>query len=171
MTVIRRPQREELETLRGIERDAARAFAAIGMPEIAFDEPFSIVELEVFRSAGRAWVTVDAQDRPLAYLLSALVDDCARVEQVSVSPAHGRRGLGAALIDHLQAHAAAANRPAVTLTAFRDVAWNAPYYARLGFVVIGPSDQGPELRALIEHETSSIPTDAPRVAMRRPVGW
>jgi hypothetical protein len=71
------------------------------------------------------------------------------------------------LIDHLQAEAAAESRPAVTLTAFRDVPWNAPYYARLGFVLIEPPDMGPELRALIERETSTIPRDAPRVAMRR----
>jgi GNAT superfamily N-acetyltransferase len=170
VTIIRRPQRQELETLRSIERDAARAFAAIGMPEIALDEPLSVAELEVFQGAGRAWVTVDAEDRPLAYLLSDVVDDCAHVEQVSVSPAHARRGLGAALIDHLQAQAVADDRPSVTLTAFRDVPWNAPYYARLGFIVIGPSDQGPGLRALIERETNSIPSDAPRVAMRRPAG-
>jgi len=53
--LIRRPRREELEALQSIERDAARSFAAIGMPEIALDEPFSLAELEVFRSAGRAW--------------------------------------------------------------------------------------------------------------------
>jgi len=56
----------------------------------------------------------------------------------------------------------------LTLTTFRDVPWNASYYARLGFVVLGLAEQGPELRALIERETSSIPSNAARVAMRRP---
>lgn len=86
----------------------------------------------------------------------------------SVAPAHARRGVGAALINRLGADAAAQNRPALTLTTFRDVPWNAPYYTRLGFVVLGPAEQGPELRALIERETSSIPSNAARVAMGRP---
>jgi hypothetical protein len=71
------------------------------------------------------------------------------------------------LINRLDAHAAAENRPALTLTTFRDVPWNAPYYARLGFVMLGPAELGPELRDLIERETISIPSDAARVAMRR----
>jgi hypothetical protein len=75
--------------------------------------------------------------------------------------------VGAALIDRLDGHAAAENRPALTLTTFRDVPWNAPYHALI-FVVLGPVEQGPELCDLIERETPSIPTDAARVAMLRP---
>jgi hypothetical protein len=36
--------------------------------------------------------------------------------------------LGAILIDHLGALADAEDRPALRLTTFRDVPWNAPYY-------------------------------------------
>ena len=46
MPPIRSPRPDELETLRSIERDAGRAFAAIGMAEIAADEPPSLAELE-----------------------------------------------------------------------------------------------------------------------------
>jgi GNAT superfamily N-acetyltransferase len=137
------------------------------MPEIARDDPGSVAELEPYRAAGRAWVAVDADDRPIAYLISALVDDCPHTEQVSVTPAHARRGLGAALIDHLAAVAAAEGRAALTLTTFRDVPWNAPYYKRLGFAVVEAADQGPELAALVAEEAERIPGDAPRVAMRR----
>jgi len=165
----RPPRRDELETLRSIERDAGRAFAALGMPEIAADEPPSLVELESHRANGCAWVAVDAQDRPIAYLLSSIIDGCPHIDQVSVISAHARRGLGAALIEHLAAIARAEGRPALTLTAFRDVPWNAPYYERLGFVVVKPAHQGPELAAIVRRESATIPSDAPRVAMRRPV--
>jgi GNAT superfamily N-acetyltransferase len=170
MPRVRPARRDELEALRSLERDAARAFAAIDMPEIADDEPLSIAELETFRAQGRAWVAVDERDRPVAYLLSAVVDACVHVEQVTVAPSHARRGLGAALIEHLGAIALAEGRPALTLTAFRDVPWNAPYYERLGFTVVEPIDQGPELAAVVAHEAASIPGDAARVAMRRPLG-
>ena len=156
--------------MREIERDAGRAFAAIGMPEIADDEPRSVTELESFVSAGHAWVALDASGDPVGYILSSIADGCAHIEQVGVASAHARRGVGAALINRVDAEAAAENRPALTSTTFRDVPWNASYYARLGFAVLGPADQGPELRGLIERETSSIPGDAARVAMRRPIG-
>jgi GNAT superfamily N-acetyltransferase len=166
---IRAARRDELEALVAIERDAGLSFAVVGMPEIAADDPGSVAELEPFRADGRAWVAVDEADRPVAYLLSAVVDGCAHVEQVSVAPSHARRGLGAALVDHLAAVAVAEGRRAVTLTTFRDVPWNAPYYERLGFTVVEPADQGPELRALVAAEAQRIPGDAPRVAMRRAV--
>lgn len=139
------------------------------MPEIAGDDPGSVAELEAFRVAGRALVAVDERDRPVAYLLSSVVDGSAHIDQVSVAPAHGRRGLGAALIDRLEATARGEGRPSLTLTTFRDVPWNAPYYERLGFVVVEAADQGPELRALVAREADSIPGNAPRVAMRRAV--
>jgi GNAT superfamily N-acetyltransferase len=164
---IRAPRGDELGALVDIEREAGALFAAFGMPEIARDDPGSVAELEPYRAGGRAWVAVDDDDRPIAYLISAVVDDCPHIEQVSVSPAHARRGIGAALVEHLAALAAADGRAALTLTTFRDVPWNAPYYERLGFAVVEPADQGPELAALVAEEAARIPGEAPRVAMRR----
>ena len=106
------------------------------MPEIAEDDPGTVEDVAA------AWVAVDEHDRPVAYLTSSTVDGCAHIDQVTVAPTHARRGLGAALIDHL---AAVSGAPALTLTTFRDVPWNAPYYERLGFRVFEP---GPELATL-----------------------
>jgi GNAT superfamily N-acetyltransferase len=49
-----------------------------------------------------------------AGLMSAVVDGCAHIEQVSVAPSHARRGIGAALIEHL-----AATTDAIALTRSR----------------------------------------------------
>jgi GNAT superfamily N-acetyltransferase len=164
---IRPPRPDELEALVAIEREAGALFADVGMPEIAHDDPGSVTELEPFRADGRAWVAVDDEDRPVAYLVSEVVDGCAHIEQVSVAPAHAGRRIGAALVEHLAGVAASEGLAALTLTTFRDVPWNAPYYERLGFVVVDPADQGPELAALVAEEAERIPGDAPRVAMRR----
>ena len=142
--MIRPVRPEERELLLEIEREAGRAFAAVGMPEIARDDPGTVEDV-----AG-AWVAVDEEDRPVAYLTSTLLDGNAHIEQVSVAPSHARRGVGAALIDHL---AAVTGRP-LTLTTFRDVPWNAPYYERLGFRVFEP---GPELAALVAEEARADP--------------
>jgi GNAT superfamily N-acetyltransferase len=167
MTAVRPPRRDELELLRSIEHDAGEAFAALGMARMG--EALRVEDLEAFRSAGRAWVTVDDDDVPVAYLLSAVLDDCAHIEQVSVAPSHARRGVGAGLIEHLATLARSQGRAALTLTTFRDVPWNAPYYQRLGFTIVEPPDQAPELAAVVARETRSIPGRAPRVAMQRPL--
>ena len=164
--VIRPPAADELARLVEIEAAAGQAFADHGMPEIAADDPGSPEELEAYRRAGRAWIAADG-DGPVAYLLAAEVDGCLHVEQVSVDPAHAGRGIGAALIDHLAGVARAERRPALMLTTFRDIPWNAPYYARLGFTELPQGEWGPQLRALVAHEATAIPGDHPRVAMIR----
>jgi hypothetical protein len=65
------------------------------------------------------------------------------------------------------ADAPAQQRHLRLVVTFRDVPWNAPYYARLGFVVVERAEQGPELAALVAEEAQRIPGDAMRVAMRR----
>ncbi len=166
---IRSVRPSEFATLVEIELAAGRAFAEVGLPEIAADDPGSPAELAAFLQTGSGWVAIIDEDRPIAYLLTMAVDDCAHIEQVSVEPGHARRGIGAALIDHLAVTARSEGRAALSLTTFRDVPWNAPYYARLGFDVVAPAAYGPQLAALVAHEAQVIPGATPRVAMRRPV--
>jgi len=167
MQLIRPPTRAELPALRRIERQAGRAFLAIGMEAVASMPPPSLGELDEHRAAGRAFVAVDGEEQPVAYLQWSVVDGSAHVDQVSVAPSRARRGIGAALIDHLASRSLREGREAVTLTTFRDVPWNAPYYRRLGFELLAPGKQGPELASLLAAERTSIPGDAPRVAIRR----
>jgi hypothetical protein len=46
------------------------------------------------------------------------------------------------------------NVAALTLTTFRDVPWNAPYYARLGFEVFAREHWGPAMRQRVAREAA-----------------
>lgn len=141
-TGIRSARWADLPVLREIEV-AAAAFADIGMPEIAAGTPPSIDELAGYLRAGRAWVSADADDRPAAYVI--------------------------ALIDHLERWAARRGLPALTLTTFADVAWNGPYYERLGFRRLAEGELPPGLRAVCAAESARGLDRWPRVCMRRPI--
>lgn len=132
-TTVRLARPDELTVLQDIERAAGRCFRDIGMPEIADDEPLTLDELAPYRRAGLAWVSVDGADIPAAYLIAEHVEGNLHVEQVSVHPDHARRGLGRGLLEHLAEFAGRTGVPALTLTTFTEVPWNAPYYARCGF--------------------------------------
>ena len=166
---VRAATAADLPLLQDIERAAGCVFAAIGMQAIAEDEPPGLDELEAFRRAGGAWVAAEPGAAPVAYLVAMPVDGCLHIEQVSVHPDAARRGIGRALIEHAAAVAAAGGRPALTLTTFADVPWNAPYYARLGFRVLAEDELGPGLVALLAHEERRGLPRALRVAMRRDV--
>jgi GNAT superfamily N-acetyltransferase len=164
---IRAAGRGDLETMREIERAAGRCFRDIGMPQVADDEPLPVDVLAEYQRAGRAWVAVDGTDHAVAYLISDLVDGNVHIEQMSVHPDHARRRLGRSLIDGVVAEAAAAGVPRLTLTTFRDVPWNAPYYARCGFHVLAESEWTPGLRAIRAHEAAQGMDRWPRICMQR----
>lgn len=180
---VRPPRPDELEQLRAVERAAGRAFADVGMPEIAADEPAPVAELERFRRAGLAWVVTTGDDGAGAggdgvagYVLVALLTEplasdggaAAHVEQASVDPAHAHRRLGRRLIDHVAAEARRRGLAHLTLTTFRDVPWNAPYYGRCGFRTLDEAELGAGLRRVRAAESAHGLDPALRVCMHRP---
>ncbi|MER7172598.1 GNAT family N-acetyltransferase [Streptomyces mesophilus] len=167
---IRQATAADLPRLRDIERAAGEPFRTVGMTAIAEDEPPALDVLEEFRRAGRAWVAVTApEDEPVAYLVAEPVDEALHVEQVSVHPSVARRGVGRALLDHAAAYARDAGLGALTLTTFAEVPWNAPYYRRLGFRVLGEQELGPGLRKIRAYESELGIDRWPRVCMTRPI--
>jgi GNAT superfamily N-acetyltransferase len=164
---IRAAGADELVALQEIERAADRLFRDIGMPELADDEPLPLTEFAHFWRTGRAWVAADPTNRPVAYLLADLVDGNVHIAQVSVHPDSGHRRVGRSLIDHLAAWSAADGVPALTLTTFANVPWNAPYYARCGFRRLTEEELTPGLRAIRLREAAQGLDRWPRVCMRR----
>ena len=167
--MIRLARPDDLPALVDVEREAGSLFRDVDMAAIADDDPGSVAELAVYQSAGRAWVSVDSADRPVAYLVAGIVDGCAHIEQVSVHPGHARRGLGGALIETLAEWAAARGLKALTLTTFTAVPWNAPYYERLGFRVVPDAETGDGLRSIRRAEAARGLDAWPRAALIRPL--
>ena len=144
-------------------------FAEIGMPEVADYDPWSVKELGAWLGAGRLWVVAGEADEPVAFLGASLIDGCMHIDQVSVDPGSARRGLGRVLLEHAASQATAAGLPALTLTTFAQVPWNAPYYTRCGFRVLDDAEVTPGLRAIRRREAALGLDRWPRVCMRRDV--
>jgi GNAT superfamily N-acetyltransferase len=167
VVAIRAARASELSALQDIERAAGEMFRQIGMPAIADDGPWPLEVLAGYEKAARLWVVSDLQDRPVGYLMADLVDGCLHVEQVSVHTGSARRGLGRALLEHVAGQARADGVPALTLTTFLQVPWNAPYYARCGFRILDDASLTPGLREIRRHEAAIGLDRWPRVCMRR----
>ncbi|WP_163572545.1 GNAT family N-acetyltransferase [Fodinicola feengrottensis] len=168
MTVaIRLAGETDLPVLRRIEVAAGKAFAEIGMDEVAGDEGLPEEQLRAYQQDGRAWVATDAADHPAAYVLADVVDGNAHIEQVSVDPDHAHQRIGQALIDQVGRWARERGHPALTLTTFVEVAWNLPYYERLGFRRLTTAEVTPGLRTIRDHEASLGLDRWPRCCMLR----
>jgi GNAT superfamily N-acetyltransferase len=163
--VIRPALLEELEDLSEIETAAGVLFAEAGMAEVA-RMGRSPQSLAPFQAAGDAWVA-DVDGWPVGYILVEEVDGCLHVEQVSVHPDFQRQGIGRALLDHVATEALRRGCPALTLTTFVELPWNAPLYSRCGYAILPPEDETPGLRAIREHEASMGLDRWARCCMRR----
>ena len=166
MISIRAARVADLPSLPAIEQRAGAGFRELGMGLVADDPPPSVAELDRYRYAGRAWVAAEV-DAVVGYLLIDELADSGHIEQVTIDPAFARRGIGARLIDQAAASVRARGLPALTLTCFEQVPWNAPYYARLGFAVVPVVEQNAELRAISRREAQRGLGAWPRVVMRR----
>lgn len=162
---IRRASIAELPSLREIERAAGEPFRSLGMDAVADDEPPSLTALGEYQRDGRAFVAVLGE--PVGYLLVDVVDGAGHVEQVSVHPSCAGRGIGRDLIGEADRWAAARRLPALTLTTFRDVPWNAPYYERLGFRRLAETELTAGLHRVRRREAEHGLDRWPRVVMRR----
>lgn len=77
------------------------------------------------------------------------------------------RGIGRALVAAVTAEGRQRRLSAVTLTTFRNIPWNAPFYARLGFIEVAGAAMNARLAAVLKHELRRGLTD--RCAMSLPL--
>ena len=167
---IERARREHLDALQDVERAAARLFVGVDVTLGLAD----VTPLDAFQDAlseERLWVALDGRGAVVGFALVLLsrAHPRAHLAELDVHPDHGRRGLGAALVEAVCDWAAESGLEAVTLTTFRGVPWNAPWYRRVGFRDIGTAELDDELRRILRAEVDHGLDPDQRVAMRRPL--
>ncbi len=167
---IRDARAGEAPVLQEIERDAAKTFGAYSEVRFCVDLPVrDEEEHRLARSQGFALVAETAS-RPVGFVLVVTKDGRAHILEIAVARAEQGRGVGRALIAAVESRAIEVGLRELTLTTFRDVPWNAPFYTRLGFEVFDVGSDRPELAALIAEEVRLGVHAAPRVAMRKKLG-
>lgn len=128
---IRFAMPQDFAVLEEIERAADALFLKRFRPA-AWPPPES-------RAADPGFVLVAAGDELLGFAHVLEIDGLAHLEQVSVLPDRGGRGIGRVLVETAKAEARARGYDRLTLRTYADVPWNAPFYAKLGFAVEQPT--------------------------------
>jgi ribosomal protein S18 acetylase RimI-like enzyme len=141
--VIERGVAPQAARLREIERAAGARFRTIGMEDIADGDVTPASILEARAAIGQLYVAIDKAGIVAGFLIWSAKDGLAYIEEVSVHPDHAGHRLAARMIDQL-ADDVKGRHAALTLATFRDVDWNAPYYARLGFIELQHKAVGPQ---------------------------
>ncbi len=157
----------EVDVAVAIDDDASQRYVETDIVfDLQRDHPFLVAEYERWREAardGRLLFACGPGGEPIGMTAFYFVDGHPHLEQVSVRRAWMGRGVGRALI--ALALRWSAPQGELWLTTYGHVAWNRPFYERLGFVVVAEAACGPELRATLADERGALPFPEHRVAM------
>lgn len=167
--LIRPARRGDLHLLPKIEVTAASRFAPFGLGETVLSSHLPLELLDHRQHEGRLWVAANRKDRAIGFATASIVDGVGHLDELSVLPRYGRRGIGSQLVAKVCAWAEAYSMRAVTLSTFLEVPWNAPFYERLSFRILEPAELTLGLRLMRDAEAQAgLPIER-RVFMKRNV--
>ncbi len=157
---VRDAEPADLAQLPEVEAAADSLFASLGVLDLP--PPRTPAE----RTAARR---VLVTGRPVAgFAVLERVGGDVHLEQLSVHPSAGCRGLGSALLESAARAAREVGAARLTLTTFADVPWNGPWYAARGFAELAVPGPGPA--ALLASEAAAgLTAHGRRIAMARPL--
>ncbi len=160
---------QDVHGLAAIERAAATLLHGHAPPSV-LNESTDESDFRRAQADGRLWVAL-ADDTPVGFaLVEMLAKDRPHLEEIDVHPQHGRRGVGTALLRAVCEWVSRSGYSEMTLTTFRAVPWNKPFYSRLGFEAVSTDELRPELAAVVQDETARGLDPQRRVVMRYRIG-
>ena len=140
--------------LPAIERSAGQRFLLI--PELAWiadDQIISAAQHQAFAAAGMSWLA-QVDDHPVGFLVGEKQGSSLFIAELSLHLEWQGKGIGRRLIEYVAGQAREKGYTSLTLTTFRDVPWNAPWYARLGFEMLADETLPAKLRQKREEEAA-----------------
>ncbi|WP_333989882.1 GNAT family N-acetyltransferase [Pseudomonas sp. S3(2024)] len=168
--VVRRARQNDAAALPAIERSAAELFRTD--PTLAWLADTDVASAAQHRQAidnAYVWIAESATARLAGFIRARAIAKQLHIEELSVSQAFQGQGAGRQLVLAAIEHARLQHMHAVTLTTFRDVPWNAPFYQRMGFVEVEPGEHEAHLLDALQKEIEHGFAAERRCAMHLPL--
>lgn len=168
--IVRLAEANDLARIPEIEAAAAKQFEPYAARlEISVELLSGLTPMAFLKRAQaekRIWVgLIDSQ--LVGFIVAKFLQESCFIVELDVLPAYSRRGMGAALVKICCEGAKRRNHHQVTLTTFRYVPWNIPFYRRCGFEILPPERCPYELKAIVQHEARYGFAQRHRVVMRK----
>jgi GNAT superfamily N-acetyltransferase len=152
---IRLARSADIPRLPALEMAAAQRFASSPHPAAAEGFPLPTALLQRWLAHDGVWVAETAQHELAGFAAWVPLAFDMYVVELDVHPQHAGKKVGATLLDELSRLGDKLGFSRLILRTFSDVPWNAPYYCRLGFSLLGEGEEHPELRSIRQQETSA----------------
>ncbi|CAL5868749.1 uncharacterized protein PFLUO_LOCUS2976 [Penicillium psychrofluorescens] len=153
---VRLAKAKDAPLLPAVERSAAQVF--LQLPDLAWiaNDRVQTEErhLELIEH-GAAWVAVNPEDIPIAFLNGKWTDQDLHINEISVQFNYQGKGIGRKMMNAAREWAESHGCLSITLTTFRDVPWNEGFYRSLGFTTLKSSELTMTLNAVMKEEADA----------------
>lgn len=167
--VIRPATIADIDDMRAAEQKAGETFRTVGYDFCADGPNRDPEEHKRVIAAGITFIAETPSGEIAGFAMFELMDGEVHLLEIDVVPEHQKKSLARRLIALGEKWALAKGFDGMTLTTYRDVPWNAPFYRRLGFVEIEPDADRKGLLETIAKEAAWGFALRPRIAMRKPL--
>jgi ribosomal protein S18 acetylase RimI-like enzyme len=163
---IRLTKPEDVHLLLVVERSAGESFRIF--PDLAWiaDDDGMPAETHLkYVAQGTSWVA-EVDNQIVGFICAEASEEDFHIWELSVQHEQQGRGIGRRLMKTALADARRKGFRSVTLTTFREVPWNEPFYRSLGFELIDEENMEPRLKQILLAEIGHGLPGARRCAMK-----
>ncbi|KAG9245321.1 acyl-CoA N-acyltransferase [Calycina marina] len=150
----RRGQLRDIPLLGPLERSAAEIFRTVNMDSLLDLPTLSRFNLTSLIDAGHLWVAVDRYDQLMGFIGGENIGGNFHIVELSVAQRFQGNGIGKMLMARMMDDVKREGFRATTLTAFRSIPWNGPFYRKLGFMEVDLGEMGHDYMKIWQNEGS-----------------
>jgi ribosomal protein S18 acetylase RimI-like enzyme len=149
---IRRAQSYDIPLLEYVERSAAEIFRTANLGFLADGDTVDPKALAAMSQASHLWVAVNRFDQPLGFVGGEYLSGNFHIVEISVAKEFQGKGVGKALMNTMVEHIRREGYKSITLTTYKNLPWNGPWYSRMGFFEVNAQDMGRAYLQILESE-------------------
>jgi GNAT superfamily N-acetyltransferase len=164
---IRRAQSWDIPLLEYVERSAADIFRTVNLGFLADGDTVDPAALRAMAQANHLWVATNNFDQPIGFVGGEYLSGNFHIVEISVAKEFQGKGVGKALMTTIVEHISREGYKSITLTTYRNLPWNGPWYSRLGFFEVNAHDMGRDYLDLLDSEAQHGLDVRSRCVMRK----
>jgi GNAT superfamily N-acetyltransferase len=164
---IRKARSTDIPLLEHVERSAAEVFRTVDLGFLLDGPTVDPYHLSSMAVSNHLWVAVNKWDQPIGFLGGETLEGNFHVVEISVSQDFQNRGIGKSLMKAMVEQVTQEGYRAITLTTYRDLPWNGPWYAKMGFVEVKAMEMGQTYLGILDHEAQNGLQIERRCVMRK----
>jgi ribosomal protein S18 acetylase RimI-like enzyme len=164
---IRSAQSWDIPLLEYVERSAAEIFRTVNLGFLADGDTVDPAALRAMAQANHLWVATNRFDQPIGFVGGEYLSGNFHIVEISVAKEFQGKGVGKALMTAMVEHISREGYNSITLTTYKNLPWNGPWYSRLGFFEVNAHDMGRDYLDLLASEAQHGLDVRSRCVMRK----